>query len=456
MSEQGSVLRRGEWDDSPVSEQALSLAESGAVDFEQAPGDADRSAPACIPKQIIYPMRYLRPLLSSSEKADARFRARMQDFLRLPAHIIPLGRARAGIYLLAKYARTDSRNKVIMLPHTIPDVVNMVRFAGCEPVFVDTLPNSTNVDIDHLRSLIDDQTCCVLVTHYHVNQDRLADIVELCRSRKVFIFEDSAIALEGDYSGVRMGGMSDASVFSMSGFKSLNYIWGGAIATMRDDIAEALEQEVRVWPRLTARQYSEHVKVVLKYDLATREPIFSRLTFPTIQRQAEQGNDALALQRKETPRLEGTVLSRPATGALDELTRKLGNIDTLLAHRRSIAAVYDHWLADHRVSPETSDEVRAGSCYVNYPIRVDPAKRDWIFQSLLKRGFHIGQSLYPNVHETEAFRSFAGRSRNISELVRSMLFLPTHPRVKAGYAKALASAVSQAMFRLLPFFYVAV
>jgi dTDP-4-amino-4,6-dideoxygalactose transaminase len=43
-----------------------------------------------------------------------------------------------------------------MSPYTIADIVNMVRFAGGEPVFVDFAPKSTNVDLGHLQTLIDE------------------------------------------------------------------------------------------------------------------------------------------------------------------------------------------------------------------------------------------------------------------------------------------------------------
>src|SRR5690606_15241018 len=80
------------------------------------------------PKQIIYPMRYLRPLLSGGSQDEQRFEVALRSFLGCNVHVIPLGRARAGLYLLAKHARHDGRDRVIMLPYTIPDVVNMIRF----------------------------------------------------------------------------------------------------------------------------------------------------------------------------------------------------------------------------------------------------------------------------------------------------------------------------------------
>src|SRR5581483_5595787 len=141
-----------------------------------------------------------------------------------------IGRARAGLYLLAKSAVNGCRNKVVLSPYTIPDVINMIPFAGGRPVFADSLEGSTNIDVDHLETLLDNQTCCVIVTHYHFNQSQLAAIRGLCASRGIALFDDCALALGAAEAGSRIGSTTDGSVLSFSGFKTLNYFWGGAVS----------------------------------------------------------------------------------------------------------------------------------------------------------------------------------------------------------------------------------
>ncbi len=98
-------------------------------------------------------------------------------------------------------------------------------------MFVDLLPDSTNIDLDHLRTLLDDRTACVLVTHYHVNQNNMAEIARLCRDRGVALFEDCAICFGAEVAGRPAGTAGDAAVFSLSGFKIVNFFWGGFIVT---------------------------------------------------------------------------------------------------------------------------------------------------------------------------------------------------------------------------------
>ena len=152
-----------------------------------------------IPHQIIYQIRYIFCWFKSDQKADQVFRFRLNSLFGGASVIVPLGRARSGIFLLVKQLVTETRRKVIMSPYTIPDVVNMVKFGGGEPVFVDFRPNSTNVDLGHLRSLIDERTACVLVTHYHVPQAETNAIADFCHSKGVKFFDDCAISLGCQY-----------------------------------------------------------------------------------------------------------------------------------------------------------------------------------------------------------------------------------------------------------------
>jgi perosamine synthetase len=392
-----------------------------------------------IPHQIIYQIQYISCWFKTNQEADQVFRFKLNSLLGGESVILPLGRARAGIFLLVKQVVTGTRRNVIMSPYTIPDVVNMVKFGGGEPVFVDFRPNSTNVDLDHLRSLIDERTACVLVTHYHVPQSETNAIAGLCRSKGVKFFDDCAISFGASIEGKPIGTVSEASVFSFSGFKILNFFWGGAIAMPPGELATTAEAEVGSWPRLRFLQYQLHAKRVLAYRFAT-----SRLVFPLFfafwRRIIDSGQivDVLPVSRMETTRLDDTITSRPAHAALGEWNRKFGDVADILAHRRSIAAVYDRHFRKISVSAETPEERRAEGGFVNYPIVVGRNSRDEIYRTLLANKYDVALSLYPNVHEMESFAAMPGRSTNVSELVRSIITLPTHTRVTPAYAGRLS------------------
>jgi len=398
-----------------------------------------------LPKQIIYSMRYIRPWLNLDATSDERFCAAISTFLS-GTHVVPVGRARAGLYLLVKNAIDMRRRKVIMSPYTILDVVNMVKFAGGEPVFVDFLPNSTNVDLKCLESLIDPRTACVMLTHYHVSQDKLFDVAQICRSFGIKLFDDCAICLGATVGGAHVGTLTDGSMFSFSGFKTLNYLWGGIVATRDDDIFAAINAEVSRWDRLKLAQYRKQATKILQYAVGTSPvlfPLVFQLRRPSLS--SRKIEDILSMSQLETISLDQTIRSRPSLAALGEWIRKLPRIDDIVKHRRSIAKVYDRHFRDICVSPETADAIRSESAFVNYPIVVGQERRDQVYRDILNRGFDVGLSLYPNVHETESYSSIEGRTTNVSMLVRSVLTLPTHTRVTSTYADDLAITVRKVL-----------
>lgn len=398
------------------------------------------------PRNIIYPFRYLTPWLAGDEKSESIFTERLARILDRDSFIIPLGRARTGLYLLVKHVVTPQRSRVIMSPYTIADVVNMVRFAGGEPVFVDFVPNSTNVDVDHLRSLVDERTACVLLTHYHVTQDKTLKIAEFCRERGVKLFDDCAVCLGASVMGRPVGTLTDASVFSLSGFKILNFIWGGFIATKDAEQFRTISKEVASWPRLRARQYLPMALEVVRYNLLTNPVVFP-LAFRVRSRLVQKGEIKNIIPRAlvETRSIDETILSRPSVSAIAEWNRKFGEIADINAHRRAIAAIYDRSFRSISVSAETDEAVRATSSFYQYPIIVGSQRREHVYREMLRRGFDVGLMLYPNVHETEAYTNIEGRSSNVSILTRSMITLPTHVRVTASYAERLSACLANVL-----------
>src|SRR5205807_1138656 len=123
-----------------------------------------------------------------------------------------------------------------------------------------------------------------------------------------------------------------------------------------------------------------------------------------------------------------------AISAFAEWNSKFDSITSIIAHRRAIASIYDSYFKKISVSAETSDERRSESGFVNYPIAVSPEQQSSTYREILRQGFHVGLSLYPNVHEMQHFSSIPGRSTNISTLVRSIVTLPTHRRITMDYA----------------------
>jgi perosamine synthetase len=258
--------------------------------------------------------------------------------------------------------------------------------------------------------------------------------------RGTYLFDDCAIALGGSIEGRAIGTLADASVFSFSSFKLLNYFWGGLVTTHDARMAERLRDETAAWPRLGPRDYVRPAKACLKYDLASRPALFSALVFPLIRRRLRKhdGNGGLEHHRVESTHLDPTLTSRPSFSAFAEWCAKLATVDAALAHRRKIARVYRQQLGRHMVSPNTTDSGLEGACFVNFPVLVPPQRCGDVMQRMMQSGYDVGRSLYPNVHRHPKFASVEGNSAHVDRLVVGTIYLPTHFGVSPEYAEEIS------------------
>jgi dTDP-4-amino-4,6-dideoxygalactose transaminase len=410
------------------------------VRLSSPPSGPARDATRTVAKQRIMPLTYRRVLGGGTEDDERRFLDGIAQRLGRETTAIPIGRARAGIYLLVRHAVRGQRRRVLMSPFTIPDIVTMVLLAGAEPVFYDFEPSSTACSLDSLRSLIDERTACVLITHYHVNEPRLTHIAGICRKHGAYLFDDCALSFGGSIDGRPAGTLTDASVFSLSSFKLLNYFWGGLVTTRDAEIARAMAQTVEAWPRLAARDYTAPAHTCIRYDLASSPPLFNALTFPLIRRMVRRSPAAGGLEhiRIETGELDRTLTSRPSLAAFAEWAPKLACIDNWVAQRLGVAQIYRRRLGHRMVSAEAPEAVIVGSCFTNFPVIVPRERRRDIARAMTLAGYDVGRSLYPNVHRHPKFTPVDGQSSNIDSMANSTIYLPTHFGVPGSYAEAIS------------------
>lgn len=393
-----------------------------------------------VAKQRIMPLSYRRVISRGSADDEARFLSQIGSMFGPDTFVIPIGRARMGIHLLAKLAVKGERRHVLMSPFTIPDVVTMVLLAGGVPVFYDFLPGSTQACLESLGRLVDERTAAVIVTHYHVNEGRLPEIAILCSKFGAYLFDDCAISFGGEIEGKPIGTLTDASVFSFSSFKLANYFWGGLITTHDTRFAERINEIVGAWPRLTRQQYRGAAKSCLIYDLASSPLLFKTLVFPFIRARMRKSALNMGLQhiRIETVAIDETLTTRPSLAAFAEWAPKLDKISTWLKQRRGVATSYRQHLAQHMVGAGTPERIIGGSCFTNFPVLVPEVRCADIARSMMLAGFDVGRALYPNAHRHPKFTGVAGESVNVDTMVASTIYLPTHFGVSPGYADALA------------------
>jgi dTDP-4-amino-4,6-dideoxygalactose transaminase len=127
-------------------------------------------------------------------------------------------------------------DEVITTPITWPATANVIVHTGAKPVFADVRDADLNIDAEHVAELVTPRTKAILPVHLYGQPADLDPLWAL----GLPIVEDAAHAAESKYRGRKIGGLSDATCFSLYATKSVAAGEGGIVTTNRDDVAEAV------------------------------------------------------------------------------------------------------------------------------------------------------------------------------------------------------------------------
>jgi dTDP-4-amino-4,6-dideoxygalactose transaminase len=129
-------------------------------------------------------------------------------------------------------------DEVIVPPYTFVATVNAVLRQHALPVFVDTDPETFQMDARKLEAAITPQTRAIIPVHLGGNVCDLDAILRVAARRQVPVLEDACQAHLAEWRGRKVGTLGLAGCFSFQASKNLNSGEGGAILTDDLDLRE--------------------------------------------------------------------------------------------------------------------------------------------------------------------------------------------------------------------------
>jgi len=112
--------------------------------------------------------------------------------------------------------------------------------AGLKPVFVDIDPQTLNIDLKALESVITPRTRVIMPVHLMGKPAPMDEINAIAEKYKLFVVEDAAEAWGALYKGKPAGALADMGAFSSYVAHIITTGDGGIISTDREDFAEVL------------------------------------------------------------------------------------------------------------------------------------------------------------------------------------------------------------------------
>jgi len=152
----------------------------------------------------------------------------------------------AALHLALIIAGVQPGDYVICQSMTFCASANPIRYVGAEPVFVDSEPETWNMDPEALKEAIafclkqGKKPAAIIPVHLYGMPARMNEILELARQYEIPVIEDAAEALGSTYMGKPCGGLGDMGILSFNGNKIITTSGGGALVSNRpEDAARA-------------------------------------------------------------------------------------------------------------------------------------------------------------------------------------------------------------------------
>jgi perosamine synthetase len=122
-------------------------------------------------------------------------------------------------------------DEVLVPSMTYVATANAVRYCGATPVFVDSQPDTFNIDPEDIERRVTPRTRGIIAVHLYGHPADMRAIGDIARRHAIFAVEDAAEAHGARCGPARVGSLADIGTFSFFGNKIMTTGEGGMVTT---------------------------------------------------------------------------------------------------------------------------------------------------------------------------------------------------------------------------------
>jgi perosamine synthetase len=147
-----------------------------------------------------------------------------------------------ALHLALAAAGVGAGDEVVLPAFTMIATANAVHHTGATPVFVDSDPETWNLDVARLPDVLSRRTRAVIAVHTYGQPVAAEPLGELCRTNGLLLVEDAAEAHGARSGDAPVGSLGDVAAFSFYGNKIVTTGEGGMVTTNDPGIAAAARE----------------------------------------------------------------------------------------------------------------------------------------------------------------------------------------------------------------------
>lgn len=179
--------------------------------------------------------------ISSNGKYIERFETGFAAFCNVK-HALSCSNGTVALHLALLALGIGPGDEVILPALTYVATANSVVYCGAKPVFVDSEPDTWNIDPERIEEAVTPRTRAIIVVHLYGHPVDMDPVMAIARKHGLFVVEDAAEAHGAEYKGRRVGAIGDIATFSFYGNKIITTGEGGMVTTQDDALAARVRQ----------------------------------------------------------------------------------------------------------------------------------------------------------------------------------------------------------------------
>lgn len=367
---------------------------------------------------------FLSPWEHIQGKATRQLEHWFEDYFGT-ANAVSFINARSGLYAILKNLGIGQGDEVLIQAYTCVAVPNAIIATGATPIYVD-IDSTFNINTGELKKKITQKTKAILVQHTYGIPADMERVVQIVNKHNIYLIEDVAHTIGGEYKERKLGTFGIASIFSFGRDKAFSSVFGGMVITNDHAFGVALRayQKQRGYPSLgwvwIQLLYPSLSSIVLRwyYFLSIGKLLhflLRKLNF-----------FSLSVTSDEKRGLFSPLKVQKMPNAFSKLALvQLAKLEKYNLHRKKVSGIYSRELMKLSIDTIPFHDIPL----LRYPLLAGDKKDMLAF--FRKDGVYLGdwynQSIDPkDVDLSKVFYS-PGSCPKAEETAKHMVNLPTYP-----------------------------
>ena len=405
------------------------------------------------PRQKIYGHSFLRQLKNIFIKKKCNATDFMKNFFGLNEkyEINFVFKARIGLFHILSFLfkNNKTRNKIILSSFTVFDMINMILLSGFKPIFIDHYKNSSQIDFDHLKKIIElnNDIGAVLLTHYNVNNSELLKISNICKEKKIVLIEDCAISIASKFDNDYVGKFGDYSIFSFGFYKFVNVLSGGMVFSKNKDFYNFVIEQEKNWNEV--KIYNLYKLIIKSFfiRIMSSKIIFS-IIFPIIKFGYKNNvrpitklliNDPKPHRKNSFPQ---EYKFRISQNQINEIIFQFKNLENQRKLRELNYKTYSDNIRNKKIIFfHNKKDLLNKNAYLNFPIIIE--NKNKFLNYMLDNNIDLSPQFYRSVNQLPFLSEYSKQTKHIQDSVSKLITLPTYADINKSYINKIIETINR-------------